>query len=110
MPKANSKRDTHFTRRIYRSLTKKIEPFKVEEVDFRNWLAVLLESERAADTLISEYGNDMEAMCATPVPLLTSLPNVGEAVALKIMAASKLFSPKVLPSCLSESIPLPLEV
>ena len=111
MARANSKKKPLNKSRLwYRGLTKKKPVMCVADLNFKNWLAILLQSDRAADSLIAEFGTDINAIKATPIQLLTSLPYVGEAVALKLMAASNLFdSSHIMPS-LSDAIPEQLEV
>jgi hypothetical protein len=98
------------TRKLYRSLIKKRGAKDIKLVQFRDWLAVLVHSEKAASTLVAEFGADFKAICATPVSLLTTLPHVGEAVALKIMAAAQLLEQETPPEILSDAIPAPAEV
>jgi hypothetical protein len=80
------------SRQTYRAVSRKKDRLLLQDIPFEKWLSLILANEKAAQTLIQEFGENLERMQRTPLTWLAALPDVGEAGALKVLGIAFLIN------------------
>jgi hypothetical protein len=73
-------------RRLYRSLTRKLDPTDPNSLSDQAWLGVLIQDVRAARSLMAYAKGDIRNLAGLEMNDLAGFPRVGEGTAAKIAA------------------------